>query len=256
MRPAATATATAAASSLFSTAAAGSSSDLSMGRPSALVPAGSPRKKGRKEGKMDTAGLPPGWHVERRKRAKGGSYLVVLGPDGARVPSRLEAWRRHNAAAEEGLQLHPSTRKATSYEGASLRPSDRYQARGRARGKRHGKSLVHLETAVEAAVAYASYVQEQGGEEAEEGEMEVENENEEVRELPAATPATPAVRAVRAALEALRLEQYAAALEKLGYDDLEYLARAGPQRLREIGAQAGMKPGHASKFADLLFDPL
>jgi hypothetical protein len=30
----------------------------------------------------------------------------------------------------------------------------------------------------------------------------------------------------------------------------------GPERLREIGAQAGMKPGHASKFADLLFDPL
>ena len=56
--------------------------------------------------------------------------------------------------------------------------------------------------------------------------------------------------------EAQRLEQYAAALERLGYDDLEHLARAGPQRLREIGAQAGMKPGHASKFADLLVNPL
>ena len=102
MGPAATA---ASATTSFSTAAAGSSSDLSMGRPSALVPAGSP------------AGLPPGWHVVRRKRANGGSYLVVRGPDGAQVRSKPEAWRRHNAAAEEGLQLHPSTRRATSYEG-------------------------------------------------------------------------------------------------------------------------------------------
>ena len=51
----------------------------------------------------------------------------------------------------------------------------------------------------------------------------------------------------------LRLEQYAEALEELGYDDLNYLSMLGPDKLRQIGTEAGMKLGHAAKFADMLF---
>ena len=110
--------------------------------------------------------------------------MVVHGPGGARAASKPDAWRKHSAAAGEGVQLHlPRTKSATGCEG----------------------------------------------------------------------PGTPAV---RTALEAIGLGQYAPALEALGYGEptcMPYLKTLGPQRLREIGLQAGMKLGHASKFADLLF---
>ena len=54
---------------------------------------------------------------------------------------------------------------------------------------------------------------------------------------------------VRAALARIGLEQYAAALDELGYDDLSYLGICSEQRLRQVAAEACMKPGHASKFA-------
>ena len=170
----------------------------------ALVPAGSHE------------GLPPGWHEERRARASGGSYVVVHGPGGARAASKAEAWRRHSAAAGEGVQLRlPRRKSATGYEGPGT-PAVRAlpcfisQGEGVARDRRvmaHGARSFH--------------------------------------------PGQ-----VRAALEAIGLGQYAPALEALGYGEpacMPYLKTLGPQRLREIGLQAGMKPGHASKFADLLF---
>lgn len=55
---------------------------------------------------------------------------------------------------------------------------------------------------------------------------------------------------VRAVLETLRLAQYAASFEELGFDDLDYLLEHA--RLAEVASAVGMKPGHASKFERML----
>ena len=73
---------------------------------------------------------------------------------------------------------------------------------------------------------------------------------------PAPAPAAPLRRpppgtasSVRGALARIGLEQYAAALEELGYDDLGYLGMLSEERLRQVAAEASMKPGHVGKFA-------
>jgi hypothetical protein len=58
--------------------------------------------------------------------------------------------------------------------------------------------------------------------------------------------------AVHDVLVKLRLEQYAKALDDLGYDDLEFMLGVSSDSRREIAEAVGMKPGHAAKFADWL----
>ena len=59
---------------------------------------------------------------------------------------------------------------------------------------------------------------------------------------------------VRAALARLNLEQYAATFDDLGYDDLPYLLRMSAEARQEVAVEAGLKPGHARKFIELLGD--
>ena len=64
-----------------------------------------------------------------------------------------------------------------------------------------------------------------------------------VERNPPSTEAPPGMGPVRAALERIGLEQYAAALDDLGYDDLDYLGIFSEEGLREVAVEAGMKKG-------------
>ena len=70
-----------------------------------------------------------------------------------------------------------------------------------------------------------------------------------VAPLPAA-PSDP-MEAVRRLLTTARLEQYAAAFDEAGYDDISYLLSIAGQAeaLRELASHVGLKPGHAARFA-------
>ena len=57
---------------------------------------------------------------------------------------------------------------------------------------------------------------------------------------------------VGACLKVMHLEQYAAALDALGYDDLAFLAQMSIEQLRRVGEEARLRPGHLLKFADRL----
>ena len=49
-------------------------------------------------------------------------------------------------------------------------------------------------------------------------------------------------------LVALRLEQYSAAFEEQGYDDLEFLSGCDAEQLARAARDVGMKQGHACKL--------
>ena len=57
---------------------------------------------------------------------------------------------------------------------------------------------------------------------------------------------------VKAMLTQLRLEQYAAAFDEMGYDDLSYLQSLTPGEIAEVAANVAMKPGHAQKLLMLM----
>lgn len=62
----------------------------------------------------------------------------------------------------------------------------------------------------------------------------------------------PGMGPVLTMLQALRLEQYAAAFDEGGYDDLDYMMQLGEAGLTKLCAEVKMKPGHANKFLDFL----
>ena len=77
---------------------------------------------------------------------------------------------------------------------------------------------------------------------------------------PESTPPAPATalsscgsgtQTMRCILEQLWLGQYTDSFDKLGYDDPDWLATLGQAKLLEVAVEAGMKTGHARKFADL-----
>lgn len=57
--------------------------------------------------------------------------------------------------------------------------------------------------------------------------------------------------AMRTILESLRLGQYAGAFYDLGFDDPDWLSTLDQAQLLDVASNAGMKPGHAMKFAGL-----
>ena len=58
--------------------------------------------------------------------------------------------------------------------------------------------------------------------------------------------------AVGAMLQSFRLEQYAAAFDEAGYDDVGYIRILKDDALSELVETVGMKPGHAAKFRAFL----
>jgi len=94
-----------------------------------------------------------------------------------------------------------------------------------------------------------------------EDEAEVEeDEDDDVR--PTAEPTLPApataltscgsgTQVMHSILEQLWLGQYTEPFDRLGYDDPEWLATLGQAALLKVAVEAGMKTGHARKFADL-----
>ena len=77
--------------------------------------------------------------------------------------------------------------------------------------------------------------------------------------LTSMAPELEGIDGVREVLRRLRLEQYEAAFDELGYDDLPYLMwlvhereRSASDDFRRMVRSVQLKPGHASKLAHCL----
>ena len=73
-----------------------------------------------------------------------------------------------------------------------------------------------------------------------------------VGRLQAQAAAPVGMAAVHAMLVALRLEQYSAAFEGQGYDDLEFLSGCDAEQLAQAARDVGMKQGHSLKLSHWL----
>ncbi|EOD22356.1 hypothetical protein EMIHUDRAFT_116813 [Emiliania huxleyi CCMP1516] len=140
-------------------------------------------------------------------------------------------------AEAEGLRLHLSSSSSTGYKGVTELASGRFRAQRKVDGK--DVHIGSFATVVEAAVAYARAV-------GESRLFELLPDGRTVhKEVP---PDNGGMAAVAAALERVGLENYVAAFDAEGYDDVEFLGGLDSAERAGVAKDVGMKQGHLSKF--------